>query len=95
MLYSISKRYGLYSAINLRIEIRSFSFPRNLPPSEIGRRVQTHRLRCLLINSSASGTCTGFKKSNRISAYSDFLRAFVRTELSFFGVFSAIETQVL
>ena len=44
------------------------SVPENLPPSELGLNVQTIFFKSFLIRFNASGTKSGFKKSNLISA---------------------------
>src|SRR5690348_11936789 len=67
VLYSTSKRYGLYSAINLRMDILFFSLLENLPPSDLGLNVQMHLGRCFFIKFSAVGTLFGSIKSNLIS----------------------------
>src|SRR5690242_573523 len=67
VLYSTSNRYGSYSEINLRMEILFFSLLENLPPSDLGLRVQIHLGRCFFIKFRASGILFGFIKSNLIS----------------------------
>jgi len=66
-LNSTSNKNGLYSAINLRIAILSFSTPENFPPSDFGLNVQTDFFKSFLSNSKAFGTSAGFRKSNLIS----------------------------
>src|SRR5256885_2515616 len=67
VLYSTSKRYGSYTAINLRMEILFFSLLENLPPSDLGLKVQMHLDMCFLTKLKAIGILFGSIKSNLIS----------------------------
>ena len=95
VLNSISSKNGLYSDINFRMEILSFSLPENCPPSFFGLNVQTHLEIFLPTSSSIFGTSDGLTKSSLISAYSDFSSAFFKRGIIFFEFLSPIETQVL
>src|SRR5438445_12143748 len=95
VLYSISNKCGLYSAISLRIEILFFSLPENLPPADLGRRVQIHLLRYFFTKFSAIGTLFRVIKSNLISTYSDLLRVVFKSEFNFDGLDSSNVRHVL
>src|SRR5574337_672552 len=68
VLYSMSIRCGLNSAINFNIAILSDSLPANLPPSDLGLSVHMHLSRWGLIRSRHFGIWAGGKKSSLSSA---------------------------